>query len=242
MPKFFVAPTQIRENQITIVGNDARHIQTVLRMGLDEELILCDGLGMDYRCSISSLEGDSVQVKIIEKAPCDVEPKTNIVLYQGLPKADKMEWIIQKCTEVGVTRIVPVSTQYAIMKLAQKETKKLERWQKIAEAAAKQSGRGLIPQVGPRALTFLQAIEEARMLSGTVIAYEKESAYGIKEFISSFSGDRIGIFIGPEGGFSPEEIAQAMQAGIRPITLGKRILRTETAGLVTAAIVLHEME
>lgn len=240
MPKFFVSPREIEGKKIILTGDDEKHIKTVLRAREGEEITVCDGEGMDYQCRILSLE-KGVVTEILSSAPCDVEPETKITLYQGLPKADKMEWIIQKCVELGVERIVPVSTERAIVKLDKKEGKKLERWQKIAEAAAKQSGRGIIPQMGERVLSFGEAVVEATKLDGALIPYEKEEERGIRQFVRDFSGKSIGVFIGPEGGFSPEEVALAEEAGILPVTLGKRILRTETAGMTTVALLLYEL-
>lgn len=240
MPKFFVSPREIEGKKIILTGDDEKHIKTVLRAREGEEITVCDGEGMDYQCRILSLE-KGVVTEILSSAPCDVEPETKITLYQGLPKADKMEWIIQKCVELGVERIVPVSTERAIVKLDKKEGKKLERWQKIAEAAAKQSGRGIIPQMGKRVLSFGEAVVEATKLDGALIPYEKEEERGIRQFVRDFSGKSIGVFIGPEGGFSPEEVALAEEAGILPVTLGKRILRTETAGMTTVALLLYEL-
>ena len=228
MPKFFFDKIDMTQGQICLHGEDEKHIKTVLRAKEGEELTLCDGEGMDYQCRISSLT-DGVQLEILSKAPCETEPKTKITLYQGLPKADKMELIIQKCVELGVERIVAVSTERAIVKLDKKEGKKLERWQKIAEAAAKQSGRGKIPEIGGQVLKFKDAVAEAKRLDGAIIPYERE-------------GESIGVFIGPEGGFAEEEIALAKENGITPITLGKRILRTETAGMTTTAILLYELD
>lgn len=241
MPKFFFEKKDRSGGQICLHGEDEKHIRTVLRAKEGEELTLCDGEGMDYRCRISSL-ADGVQLEILSEAPCETEPKTKITLYQGLPKADKMELIIQKCVELGVVRIVAVSTERAIVKLDKKESKKLERWQKIAEAAAKQSGRGKIPEIGGQVLQFRDAVAEAKDLDGAIIPYEKEEKTDLREFVKGFKGESVGIFIGPEGGFSEEEIALARENGILPITLGKRILRTETAGMTTAAILLYELE
>ncbi|WP_458408412.1 RsmE family RNA methyltransferase, partial [Anaerotignum sp.] len=144
MPKFFFNKNDISRGQVQLFGEDEKHIKTVLRAREGEEVTLCDGEGMDYQCRIASLER-GVLLDIISKEVCETEPKVKITLYQGLPKADKMELIIQKCVELGVDRIVAVSTERAIVKLDKKEAKKLERWQKIAESAAKQSGRGKIP-------------------------------------------------------------------------------------------------
>ena len=196
---------------------------------------------MDYQCRIASLER-GVLLDILSKDVCETEPKTKITLYQGLPKADKMELIIQKCVELGIDRIVAVSTERAIVKLDKKETKKLERWQKIAEAAAKQSGRGKIPEIGQQVLKFKEAVAEAKELDGAIIPYEREQETGIRQFVQNFKGESVGVFIGPEGGFADEEIALAQENGITPITLGKRILRTETAGMTTTAILLYELD
>ncbi len=240
MPKFFVEPQQIKENLIQVTGEDAKHIKTVLRAREGEEIILCDGLGTDYFCCIASLD-EGVTAEIRSSEPCQSEPKTKITLYQGLPKADKMELIIQKCVELGVDRIVAVSTERCIVKLDKKEEKKLERWQKIAEAAAKQSGRGKVPEIAPKVLRFSEALAEAKALSGAIIPYEKEENRGIRSFVEGFSGSEIGVFIGPEGGFTEEEVQGAMDVGVLPVTLGKRILRTETAGMTAIAILLYEL-
>ena len=241
MPKFFFNKNDISCGQVQLFGEDEKHIKTVLRAREGEELTLCDGDGMDYQCRIVSLER-GVLLDILSKEVCETEPKTKITLYQGLPKADKMELIIQKCVELGVDRIVAVSTERAIVKLDKKESKKLERWQKIAEAAAKQSGRGKIPEIGQQVLKFKEAVAEAKELDGAIIPYEKEQETGIRQFVQGFRGESIGVFIGPEGGFAEEEIALAQENGITPITLGKRILRTETAGMTTAAILLYELD
>ena len=240
MPKFFVSKQQIA-NQITILDEDAKHIKTVLRAKPGEEMTVCDGEGTDYFCKINAVAEKEILLDILEKKPCQTEPAVKITLFQGLPKADKMDMIIQKCVELGIDSIVPVVTERTIVKLDKKEPKKIQRWQKIAESAAKQSGRGKIPCI-ENVLSFSQAIEESKKLCSAVIPYEKELQRGIKEFVKSFSGDTLGIFIGPEGGFSLEEIQQAQKEGILPITLGKTILRTETAAIAATAILLHELE
>ena len=241
MPKFFFHKNDISRGQVQLFGEDEKHIKTVLRAREGEEITLCDGEGMDYQCRIASLER-GVLLDILSKEICETEPKTKITLYQGLPKADKMELIIQKCVELGVDRIVAVSTERAIVKLDKKEAKKLERWQKIAEAAAKQSGRGKIPEIGQQVLKFKEAVAEAKELDGAIIPYERERETGIRQFVQKFKGESVGVFIGPEGGFADEEIALAQENGITPITLGKRILRTETAGMTTTAILLYDLD
>lgn len=240
MPKFFVTKEQVKEH-IEIVGEDAKHIKTVLRKKEGEELIVCDGEGVDYVCSISCFEENKIIADIIDKQLCQAEPPIKITLFQGLPKADKMELIIQKCVELGIDTIVPVATERSIVKLNKKEYKKIERWQKIAEAAAKQSGRGKIPQIG-NVLTFEQALQYSKKLDKSIIPYEKEQKRNLKEFIKKFQGKSIGVFIGAEGGFSEQEIKKAIEHNVQPITLGKRILRTETAGMITVAILIYEIE
>ncbi|MEA5083090.1 MAG: 16S rRNA (uracil(1498)-N(3))-methyltransferase [Lachnospiraceae bacterium] len=241
MPKYFVLPENITGDTIVITGEDAKHLATVLRSEEGDCVEVCDGCGTDYCCEITAVDKKEVTLKISEKSPCQSEPKTKITLFQGLPKADKMELIIQKCVELGVEKIVPVATHRAVVKLDKKDSlKKIERWQKIAESAAKQSGRGIIPQIG-EVVTFKEAVKFGAMAQGAIIPYEHEEKRGIREFVKGFSGSEVAIFIGPEGGFADEEIALAMENGILSVTLGKRILRTETAGMATVAILLYEL-
>ena len=241
MPKYFVLPESITEDTIVITGEDAKHLATVLRSEKGDCVEVCDGCGTDYCCEITDVDKKEVILKINEKTTCQSEPKTKITLFQGLPKADKMEMIIQKCVELGIEKIVPVATHRAVVKLDKKDSlKKIERWQKIAESAAKQSGRGIIPQIGD-VITFKEAVKLGAMAQGAIIPYEHEEKRGIREFVKSFSGSEVAIFIGPEGGFADEEIAVAMENGISSVSLGKRILRTETAGMATVAILLYEL-
>lgn len=240
MPKFFVTKEQI-DKQIVITGEDAKHIKTVLRKKVGEQVTICDGEGMDYLCKIEHFEENGIYFDILEKQTCDAEPPVKVTLYQALPKSDKMELIIQKCVELGIDKIVPVTTEYCVVKLGQKEHKKIERWQKIAEAAAKQCGRAKIPVVDS-VLSFQEALKQCQTLDSAIIAYEKEQKRTLKEFVKQFHEKSIGIFVGAEGGFSEQEIAQAIEQNVLPITLGKRILRTETAGMIVTAILVYEME
>lgn len=240
MSRFFVEKEQIDKNKIMITGEDAKHIKTVLRCKLGEEIIICDGQGYDYNCSISEIDHVVIaEIKNVSESAS--EPDTKITLFQGLPKSDKMELIIQKCVELGVEKIIPVNTERVIVKLDKKEDKKLERWQKISLSASKQCGRGKIPQIG-HILNFQEAIQEASKFDLAVIAYEKEENIGLKELIKNFNGQTVAVFIGPEGGFSEEEIIKAKTNGLKTITLGKRILRTETAGMSMLSILLYELE
>lgn len=242
MPKYFTEPENIKDGFIEIFSDEAKHILNVMRMEIGDTLTICDGQSNDYLCRICETGKNCLKAKIEETTKSESEPKTKITLYQGLPKSDKMELIIQKCVEIGVCRIVPVITERAVVKIEKgaKEDKKTERWQKIAESAAKQSGRGIIPAV-ERPMKFKDAIEEAVKNGEAIIPYENEKDRGLKEFVKNSKAENIGIFIGPEGGFDTKEIEFAVKNGVMSVTLGKRILRTETAGIVTSAIVLYEL-
>ena len=241
MPKFFVDKNSIGEKNIEITGDDAKHISAVLRAKIDDEIIICDGSGTDYLCRLIGINKKQVLAKIIKKYSNENEPELKITLYQGLPKGDKMELVIQKCIEIGVDRIVPVITENTVVKIGDKAEKKNIRWNKIAESASKQCGRGKIPAVD-KIITFKEAVENSKSLDSAIIPYEKEHETSIKKFTHSFSGKTIGIFIGPEGGFSENEIKLCRENNISSVSLGKRILRTETAGLVTSVILLYELE
>jgi len=241
MPKFFVNKNNIGEKNIEITGNDAIHITTVLRSKINDEIIVCDGDGTDYTCRLIGINKKQVLAKIVNKYQNENEPNLKITLYQGVPKGDKMELTIQKCVEIGVDRIVPVITENTVVKIGDKAEKKIVRWNKISEAAAKQCGRGKIPIVD-EIMKFEEAIEDSKTLDNSIIPYEKERNNNINNFIKNFKGKSIGIFIGPEGGFSENEINLCFENKITSVSLGKRILRTETAGLVTSVILLYELE
>ena len=225
MPRFFVNPSQVGEDSIVIQGNDVNHIRNVLRMRPGDELSLSDGQGTDYFCRIQSMERDEICLSIENSWKSYVELPVKLYLFQGLPKGEKMELIIQKAVELGAYEIIPVRTNRAIVKLdAKKEAKKIARWQQIAESGAKQSGRGMIPAVKP-VMSLAEALAYAKSLDGILIPYEK--AEGIKktrEIIAGLKGKKsVGIFIGPEGGFDEAEVEAAMAAGAMPVTRGRRI-------------------
>ena len=244
MYHFYVEPEAVSADKARIIGGDVNHIKNVLRMHPGEEIMILDGSGMEYRCEIETIT-DEVLAKVLEAKKTEAELSVRLLLFQGLPKKDKMELIIQKAVELGVSEIIPVLTKRTVVKLEdkKKEQKKLERWQAIAEAAAKQSGRGIIPKVC-EAVKFTEAVKQAGKLDEALIPYElAEGMDEARERIRGLHGKRtIGIFIGPEGGFEEEEIELAAQAGIHPITLGKRILRTETAGLCILSVIMFELE
>ena len=244
MPRFFVDRSQVQGEEIVIQGNDVNHIKNVLRMRPGDELSLSDGEGMDYFCKISSIERDEVRVNIENSWNSYVELPVKLYLFQGLPKGDKMELIIQKAVELGVYEIIPVRTKRAIVKLDdKKESKKIARWQQIAEGGAKQSGRGLIPEV-KSVMNFAEALKYAASLDAALIPYEKaEGIEKTREIVHGLKGKQsVAVFIGPEGGFDETEIEAAMSAGACPVTLGRRILRTETAGLTMLSILMFEFE
>ena len=241
MAKFFVSNNLIKDDKVFIDGENVNHIINSLRCKIGEEIEISTGDGFDYLCKIEEISKDLVIAKIIDCFGNESEPNVKITLYQGLPKAEKMELIIQKSIELGIDEIVPINTDRTIVKLAGKEDKKLARWNKIAESAAKQSRRGKVPKVRS-IINFSQAIQQASQNNLNIIPYEKEEKNSIKNIIKDFNGKSIGIFIGPEGGFSEKEIEIAIKNNIKPITLGKRILRTETAGFITTAILLYELE
>ena len=244
MHRFFVEPSQIGEKEIVITGPDVNHIRNVLRMRAGEELLAADGQGSEYRCILRELQDSEIRAEICRKLSGSAELPSRITLFQGLPKSDKMDLIIQKCVELGVFRIVPVTTKRTVVKLdAKKEESRRKRWTAVSESAAKQSGRGIIPEIsGVRG--FKEAVEEAGELDVCLIPYEKaEDMARTREILSGIpAGASIGVFIGPEGGFEEEEVREAMEAGARPITLGRRILRTETAGMAVLAMLGYLLE
>ena len=246
MQRFFVEPHQIDEvaHQIHIVGTDVNHISNVLRMKQGEEVWISDGGKKEYRCAIENFSPDEVLLHIIYAQEPDYELPSRIYLFQGLPKADKMELIIQKAVELGAYEIIPVETKRCVVKLdGKKAAKKVDRWQQIAESAAKQSKRMLIPNVH-EVISFKEALKYAQSIDIRLIPYElAKGMQETKEILADIKpGQSIGIFIGPEGGFEEKEVETAIEEGAKPITLGRRILRTETAGLAILSVLMFQLE
>ena len=285
MPKFFIqSQIPIDETNIEIHNEDGRHIRNVLRMRIGENLVVCDSSGIDHNCAIESFEKDFVNARIISRLESNNEPPFEIVVFQGLPKADKMEMIIQKCVELGASRIVPVACTRSIVKLTDRKDveKKLVRWNKIAYEAAKQCSRSIIPEI-QNPITFKESLNQLRKAEISFIPWECEDEYGLKailkkakDLLSNWQRNinsnqtkgaiqrsganeiirtnesiyknikvrkpRIAFVIGPEGGFDQDEIILAKLAGIDTVTLGKRILRTETVAPVVLAMILLETE
>ncbi len=256
MYRFFINEEQHNENEIRITGEDVNHIKNVLRLKEGDRIVLCNGENRDYISEISD-EGSKSEIlcRVVETKNSATELPIKMVLYQGLPKKDKMELIIQKCVELGVSEIVPVIMKRCIVKLEddKAEAKKNARWSEISRAAAKQCGRGKIPVIG-KALSFKEALKNAldEDPGHLLVPYENEEGIAsIREFIKELKNSlkedpdnrpTVSIFIGPEGGFEESEIEAALNAGAHTVSLGQRILRTETAGFTTAAILMYETE
>lgn len=240
MYQFFVEPCQININDksVIILGDDVNHIKNVLRMKVGEEISVSNGLdGREYRCGIAALEEERIVCELRFIKEDQVELPAEVYLFQGLPKGDKMELIVQKTVELGVCKIIPVAMKRCVTKLEDKKAlSRVARWQGIAEAAAKQSRRGIIPEV-LGVMSFPDAVKLASEMEIKLIPYEMAEDMGhTREIIGSLMpGQRIAVFIGPEGGFEEAEIELARNNGVEPITLGRRILRTETAGFTVLA-------
>lgn len=245
MHQFFVEPSQICDKTVIIEGGDVNHIKNVLRMKPGEEIAVSNGQdGREYRCGIASIEDNRVVCELRFIKEDGLELPSRVHLFQGLPKADKMELIIQKAVELGAFEIIPVETGRSVVKLDGKKAKqKTERWQAIAEAAAKQSKRRIIPKVS-EPVSFRTALKQAENMEIKLIPYElAEGMERTKQIIGTIPENvDIAVFIGPEGGFEETEIRDAMECGIQPVTLGRRILRTETAGFTVMAWIMYQLE
>ncbi len=234
MPRFFVEPF---DGDVAVVtGADAHHLARVLRVRIGEPLTLCDGQGTDYLGEVSAVSPEAVEVSIAERRPTIAEPTAAVTLYQGLPKSEKMDFIVQKAVELGAVRVMPVSTARSIVRLKGDEgAKKQARWQKIAAEAAGQSGRGIIPEVG-EVLSFAKALERLKN-EHAVVCYEG-GGVPLSQTVDTQT-ESISVFIGPEGGFDVAEIEKLREIGVQPVTLGNRILRCETAPVVALSVVMQ---
>lgn len=252
MPKFFVKQDQIKDNEILIIGQDVNHIKKVLRAKIGDELQICNSQnGENFLCRIQRLEEDNITCEIKEKIKEQVESNIEVTIFQGLPKADKMEYIIQKAVELGVHNITPVEMKRCVVKLNEKDKdKKILRWQKISEVAAKQCGRDIIPEINniTNIKNICDLVTEYDIL---LVAYENEKQNTLKSELENIKDNilnkqntkiKIGIIIGPEGGLEDKDVEMLKQAGAKIITLGKRILRTETVALNVLSIIMYELE
>jgi RNA methyltransferase, rsmE family len=245
MYRFYVSADQLAEKEVFISGGDVNHIKNVLRLEVGDWIVACDGNGTDYISRIQSICSDEVVASIEKVQPTGTELPVRITLFQGMPKKDKLELIIQKAVELGACEIVPVMTKRTVVKLSEEKkiNKRLERWQSIAYAAAKQCDRGIIPTVH-KPVSYEEALAMADQLDYNVIPYELQTGMEeARKIVDQACKQRsLGIFIGPEGGFEPEEVERAMTRNIHPMTLGKRILRTETAGMALLSILMFQMQ
>jgi 16S rRNA (uracil1498-N3)-methyltransferase len=234
MPRFFI--NYVPEERAVIIGEDGRHIVRSLRMQPGENLILCDSIGTDYNCTIESVTDSDVTVRVLNFCKSVAEPSVKVTVYQGLPKADKMDSIVQKAVETGAVRIVPVMAARCVSKPDGKAMeKKVARWQKIAEEAAKQSGRGMIPQVS-ELMGFGDAVKDAAQ-QGEMILFFEGGGQSISQLVTPKT-ECLSIFIGPEGGFAQSEVDLVLHSGGKIGTLGARIFRTETAPIAALAAIM----
>lgn len=244
MYRFFVNENQILDDCISITGADVNHIKNVLRMKIGETVLVSDGNDREYTCTLQDISDEEVIAKIEDVDGPTRELPIKVTLFQALPKGDKMETIIQKMVELGAYEIVPVSTKRCIVKLDDKKAAaKVKRWNAIAESAAKQSKRGIIPQV-TMPMSYKNGLKKAEEMDMVLIPYENaENMTHTREVISRIKeGMNVGIFVGPEGGFATEEVEEAINSGAFDITLGRRILRTETAGMALMSVLMFENE
>ena len=251
MYHFFVEPDQISDKSVIITGEDVNHIKNVIRLKVGDEISISNGIdGRDYRCGIASMTDTEILCELRFIKEDGVELPSKVYLFQGLPKGDKMELIIQKLVELGVFEIIPVAMKRCVVKLDDKKAKsKIVRWQSISEAAAKQSKRGVVPQIHD-VMSFQTALEYAQTMDVKLVPYEMEETLdgasgmaGTKKIIEGLKpGQSVAVFIGPEGGFEESEIQAAIDVGMKPITLGKRILRTETAGMTVMSWLMYQLE
>lgn len=247
MPRFFVKTNQVKEKQINIIGEDVKHIKNVLRKQVGDNIEICNQeSGNTYECEIAEIKEEQIINNIIKEIE-NIDSKIKVDIYQGLPKADKMELIIQKSVELGVNSIIPVEMKRSIVKLDSKsENKKIERWQKISESAAKQSGRNIIPQIR-KVIKIANIVELINTYDLLIVCYENEKENHIKRELLQLKEKnahetKIGIVIGPEGGLEEQEVRYLQQNGAKVVTLGNRILRTETVALNLLSIIMYELE
>lgn len=245
MYRFFVTPEQLNRDEIWIAGKDYNHIRNVLRMKIGEEVLICDGGDKEYLCQIEEYSSDeTVRLKIIDMFGNARELPSKITLFQGYPKGDKLETIVQKAVELGACEIVPVMMKRCVVKLDDKKaSKKVERLNSIVLSAAKQSKRGIIPKV-KEVMTLDQAVDYAKKMDYVILPYEQAEGmeYSRRALEQAKGKESVAVFIGPEGGFEPSEVDKIEQIGGKVISLGHRILRTETAGMTVLALLMYLLE
>ncbi len=247
MPKFFVKSEQIKDNKIIIMGEDVNHIKNVLRLNVDDDIQVCNlDTQINYTCGITKINNEVIECNIFNQIESNAEPNIHINVFQGIPKADKMELIIQKSVELGVNEITPVEMKRCVVKTDENvKKKKIDRWQKISEVAAKQCGRDTIPKINniTNVKNICNLVKEYDIL---LLAYENEQVNSLKNELAIIKKQtnkklKIGIIIGPEGGIDNEEVKLLKENGAKSVTLGKRILRTETVAFVLTSLIMYEL-
>jgi 16S rRNA (uracil1498-N3)-methyltransferase len=248
MQRYFVAADQLQHNTATITGDDAHHIMRVMRAREGDVIIVANGVDRTVEAAITSMEKDRVTASILRELGMGSEPGVRVWLAQSLPKGDKLETVIQKCTEIGVARIVPFLSERTVVQYdAKKEAKRLDRWHKIAKEAAEQAHRSVIPDISTP-LSFRELLKLSQTADLRLFCYEKEAGTQLRDVLGEWvkrlpdaaSGKAVVVMVGPEGGFSEREASEAEENGFLPVGLGSRILRTETAGMVALTCILYE--
>lgn len=244
MHRFFIEPEDIEGNIGRIKGSDAHHLNKVLRLNPGDEIMLCNGRGLDFRSVIQTVEKEEILVEILDSRPNATEPNVRVSLFQGIPKSSKMELIIQKCVELGIYELIPIQTLRCVAKIneGKDSEKKTLRWQRIAEEAAKQSRRGIIPMVSSP-ISFNHAVMYSKA-DVKLIFWEEENTKSLRKILEelNFKPETVAMIIGPEGGLEKSEVELAEKHGWISVSLGSRILRTETAGMAALTAIMYHLE
>jgi len=243
--RFFIPSAWLTPPTVTLHGETARQIQTVLRMKPGDEIIVLDNSGLEWQVRLTEMSKDQVQGQLVNQQPAQGEPSLHLTLYQGTLKAQKFEWVLQKGTELGVSRFVPTLCQRSVVNSVDDLTTKQARWERIIQEAAEQSRRGRLPrleQAMPLATAIKRASQPTQPAPLRIMPWEEATGPGLKTVLAGHKFQAVAVFIGPEGGFAATEAAMAREAGVNLVKLGPRILRAETAGLAVCAAILYEMD
>ena len=239
MTRFFVQPEEMQDNFLVLIGDNAQHAK-VLRLKNGEEVLVCDGQGMECLCTVSDVSPGQISLVVKKRMESEAEARVRVSVYMAYPKADKLEHVIQKATELGAYEIIAFPSGRCVSRPDEKSLKKkLERWQKIAASAAEQSGRGRIPEILTLS-SYTEALKRAGTADKALLFYENEQSMTLKMALSSGSYETVSLLTGPEGGMEEKEVRQALDAGLQVCTLGKRILRCETAPLCALSAVMYD--
>lgn len=239
--RFFIKPAAIQAAEVRIDGGSAHQIRTVLRLQAGNEIVVLDNSGREWLVKLTQLDKQGVVGRVVEERQAQAEPKLHLTLYQATLKAGKLEWILQKGTELGVSEFVPVICRRSVVREALSLEKKRSRWESIIREAAEQSGRGKLPRLRPP-LTLPEAVEQARSVDMILMPWEKTVEPSLRQMLTAVQLEWVALFIGPEGGFTPDEAQLAQAAGAKLVTLGPRILRAETAALAAVTTIFNMLE